>query len=203
MDDWRRVVWSDESRFTVEGYDGEARVIRKVGERYEDRHVFPTTKFGNGSVMIWGCFWAGGFGSLVFIDGSVDQDAYVDILSGKFLPWFTKLSYDEDMDFIFQEDGATCHTGNYTTWWKNSHSIRRFDFWPAQSPDLNPIEHLWSCLERLIHHKRFSLKKVEDLKAALEDAWGNIHVDLAERLVGSMKDCCQAVIDAKGGPTKY
>ncbi|GAN04917.1 conserved hypothetical protein [Mucor ambiguus] len=127
----------------------------------------------------------------------------MDILSGKFLPWFAKLSDDEDMDFIFQEDGATCHTGGYITWWKNSHSIRRFDFWPAQSPDLNPIEHLWSCLERLIHHKRASLKKVEDLKAALEDAWGNIHVNLAEPLVGNIKDRCQAVIDAKGGPTKY
>ena len=203
VDDWRRVVWSDESRFTVDGNDGGARVLRKAGERYENRHVKPTTKWGNGSVMIWSCFWAGGFGPLVFADGSVDQDAYVNILSGKFLPWFQKLSEDEDTDFIFQEDGATCHTGSYTTWWKNSHSIRRFDYWPTQSPDLNPIEHLWSCLERLIQHRRVFIKNIHELKAALEEVWGEIHVDLAARLVGNMNDRCQAVIDAKGGPTKY
>lgn len=134
---------------------------------------------GNSSVMIWSCFWARGFGSLVFVDGSVDQDAYVNILSGNILPWFQKLHEDEDTDFIFREDGATCHTGSYTTWWKNSHSIRRFDYWPAQSPDLNPIERLWSCLERLIRHKRESIKNVYELKAALEGARREIRVDPA------------------------
>jgi hypothetical protein len=53
---------------------------------------------------------------LVFIDGNVDQDAYVNTLSQKFLPWFVELSERYDKDFIFQEDGATCHTGGYDTW---------------------------------------------------------------------------------------
>lgn len=67
--------------------------------------------------MIWSCFWAGGFGHLVFIDGIVDQNAYVNTLSHqKFLPWFIDLNEKEDRDFIFQEDGATCHTGHYATW---------------------------------------------------------------------------------------
>ena len=145
MEQWNSVVWSDESRFTVESYGGGARVFRKVGERYQPQHIVPTTKWGKGNVMIWSCFWAGGFGPLVFIDGSVDQDTYVNILSQKFLPWFVELSDKYDKDFVFQEDGATCHTGGYATWWKNSHSIRRFDYWSAQSPDLNPIEHIWSC----------------------------------------------------------
>jgi transposase len=203
LDDWRRVVWSDESRFTVEGYYGGARVLRMVGERYEERHITPTTKWGKGSVMVWSCFWAGGFGPFVFVDGSVDQYAYVNVLSEKFLPWFQKLSEDEDTDFIFQEDGATCHTSSYTTRWKDTNEIRRFDYWPAQSPDLNPIEHLWSCLEHRIREKRPSLTNVDELKVALKEAWGEIHVDLAARLVGSMNGRCQAVIDAKGGPTKY
>ncbi|GAN07200.1 conserved hypothetical protein [Mucor ambiguus] len=153
--------------------------------------------------MIWSCSWARGFGPLVFVDGSVDQHAYVDILSKKFLPWFQKLSEDEDTNFIFQKDGAICHTSSYTISWKNANSIRRFDYWPAQSPGLNPIEHLWSCLEHHIRHKRASLTNVDELKVALEEAWGEIHVDLAARLVGSMNGRCQAVIDAKGEPTKY
>lgn len=202
-EDWKRVVWSDESRFEVEGYQGGARVLRKVGERYEERHVVSTTKWGNGSVMVWGCFWAGGFGPLVFINGTVKQEDYVNILAQKFHPWFVNLCETEDEDFILQEDGATCHTGNYTTFWKDGHQIQRFDMWPAQSPDLNPIEHLWSCLERVIHQMTPIIKNVDELKTALNVAWEGIHVDLAKRLVDSMKDRCQAVIDAKGGPTKY
>lgn len=116
---------------------------------------------------------------------------------------FIELNDRYDKDFIFQEDGATGHTGGYATCWKNSHAIRRFDYWPAQIPDLNSIEHIWSCLERLIEDKRASIKNSEELKAALEEAWGNILVELAGRLVASMKDRCQAVINAKGGPTKY
>ncbi|KAG1436578.1 hypothetical protein G6F56_013499 [Rhizopus delemar] len=87
-------------------------------------------------------------------------------------------------------------------WW-NSHQIRRFDYWPAQSPDLNPIERLWSSLERLICNERSEFKNIDELKAVLEAAWGEIHVDLADRLVGSVKDRYQAIIDAKGEPTKY
>jgi transposase len=67
---WRSVIWSDESRFTVMGNDGGVRVLRKVNERYEERHIVSTVKFGKGSVMIWGCFWAGGVGPLKVMDDS-------------------------------------------------------------------------------------------------------------------------------------
>ncbi|CEG63295.1 hypothetical protein RMATCC62417_00463 [Rhizopus microsporus] len=65
QEQWESVVWSDESRFTVEGYDGGARVIRKVGERYEARHVKPTTKWGHGKcydmeLFLGRRFWAFG-----------------------------------------------------------------------------------------------------------------------------------------------
>ncbi|CEG78789.1 hypothetical protein RMATCC62417_13341 [Rhizopus microsporus] len=45
---WSSVIWSDESRFTVTGNDGGARVIKKAGERYEAKHIAPTKKYGGG-----------------------------------------------------------------------------------------------------------------------------------------------------------
>ena len=153
--------------------------------------------------MIWGCFWAGGFGPLAFVDGFVDQDAYINILAKKFMPWFIDLNQKEDQNFILQEDGATCHTGKYATRWKDSHQINHFDFWPPQSPDLNPIEHLWSSLDKLIEERRPNIGNVDQLKVALQESWCTISHELAERLVGSMPDCCKAVIEANGGPTKY
>ncbi|CEP11097.1 hypothetical protein [Parasitella parasitica] len=67
-DKWKYVVWSDESKFNIVGNDGGARVLRKEGERYDSNHVIKTTKFGSGSLMLWGCFWSGGFGPLVVLD---------------------------------------------------------------------------------------------------------------------------------------
>ncbi|CEG72405.1 hypothetical protein RMATCC62417_07967 [Rhizopus microsporus] len=57
------VIWSDESWLTVTGNDDGAGVIRKVGERYDTKHIVPTKEYGGGGIMIWSCFHANGFGS--------------------------------------------------------------------------------------------------------------------------------------------
>ena len=203
-DQWRSVVWSDESRFCVEGSKRGKRVLRKEGERYDERNIIPTVKWGGGGAMVWGCFWGGGFGPLEIIDtSSVDQETYINILANRFHPWFTNVTAHQERDFIFQEDGASCHTGGYARWWKETHQIRGFEYWPAQSPDLNPIEHVWNALERRIERKRSSIKNLEQLKVALREEWERMDDEFADRLVRSMKRRCEAVIKAKGGATEY
>ena len=72
---------------------------------------------------------------------------------------------------------------------------------PAQSPVLNPIENLWSILDRTLASR--TPNDEAELFQALEDGWKRLPVDLLTRLVASMPSRCQAVIDAKGGTTKY
>ncbi|OAD68942.1 Homeodomain-like DNA binding domain-containing transcription factor [Phycomyces blakesleeanus NRRL 1555(-)] len=72
-------------QIVLERNDGGARAIRKVGERFKEENIIEGTKWGKGSVMIWSCFWAGGFGPLVFLDGNVNQDQYVNTLAQNFL----------------------------------------------------------------------------------------------------------------------
>ena len=62
--------------------------------------------------MIWNCFHANGFGPLVLVDGTVDQDKYINILAQIFHPWFVRLCQQDDRGFMLQEDGASCHN-----WW--------------------------------------------------------------------------------------
>ena len=73
--------------------------------------------------------------------------------------------------------------------------------WPPQSPDLNPIEHLWNEMER--RHQDKHPKSKEDLKNVLSEVWENIEEEVCQKLVGSMRKRFQAVIKARGGPTKY
>lgn len=70
--------------------------------------------------------------------------------------------------------------------------------WPSQSPDLNPIEHLWEELDRRIRARTFT--KTADLYKVLQQEWKKIPIDVVMNL---MPRRCQAVIDAKGYATKY
>ncbi len=59
----------------------------------------------------------------------------------------------KDADLIFQQDLAPAHTAKRTTSWLNDHGVGVPD-WPANSPDLNPIENLWGIVKRKMRNKR-------------------------------------------------
>ena len=73
--------------------------------------------------------------------------------------------------------------------------------WPSQSPDLNPIEHLWEQLDRQISGRKPTSK--HDLFKILKQEWEKINNNEVMKLVDSMPCRCQAAINAKGFPTNY
>lgn len=100
------------------------------------KHVIGIRKYGNGSEVIWGCFWAGDLGSLATLKGNIGQDRYIDCLAEHFLPWYEGMSKEEKGEFLFPEDGDPCHTDVYATLYKKGrYLVDRFTFWPTQSPD--------------------------------------------------------------------
>ncbi len=76
-----------------------------------------------------------------------------------------------DADFIFQQDLAPAHTAKGTKSWFNDHGVTVLD-WPANSPDLNPIENLWCIVKRKMRDTRPN--KADDLKAAIKATWASI-----------------------------
>lgn len=78
--------------------------------------------------MVWSCFYGKGLRSLAIIDGTVDQDVYVDILAKELYSWFTELTKKESGHFLLQKDRAICHTSGYARWWKESYMIRAFEY---------------------------------------------------------------------------
>ncbi len=99
-----------------------------------------------------------------------------------------------DADFIFQKDLAPAHTATGTNSWFNDHGFTVLD-WPANSPDLNLIENLWGIVKRKMSDTRPN--NADDLKAAIKVTWASLH------LIAFMLHRIDAVIHAKGGPTKY
>ena len=80
IEDWKRVVWSDETKINRLGSDGRKWVWKKAGEGLNDRQVQGTQKFGGESLMVWGCMMWEGLGLACKIDGRMDGDLYVQIL---------------------------------------------------------------------------------------------------------------------------
>ncbi len=72
----------------------------------------------------------------------------------------------KDADFIFQQDLAPAHTAKSTKSWLNDHGVGVLD-WPANSPDLNPIENLWGIVKRKMRNKR--PKNADELKATVKE----------------------------------
>ncbi len=102
--------------------------------------------------------------------------------------------------FHFPAGLAPAHTANSTKSWFNDHGATVLD-WPANSPDLNPIENLWGIVKRKLRDTRPN--NADDLKTAIKATWASITPEQCQRLIASMPRYIDAVIHAKGGPTKY
>jgi len=68
--------------------------------------------------------------------------------------------------------------------------------WPPQSPDLNPIEHLWDVVERELDVHPTNLHQLQD---AILSIWANIAKECFRHLIESMLCRIKAVLKAKGG----
>ncbi len=105
-----------------------------------------------------------------------------------------------DADFIFQQDLAPAHTAKGTKSWFNDHGVTVLD-WPANSPDLNPIENLWGIVKRKMRDTRPN--NADELMATVKETWASIPAQQCHKLITSMPRRIEAVIKAKGAPTKY
>lgn len=105
--DWRKVLFSDESKFNLFGSDGIQYVRRRTGERLSENCIQRTVKHPAGQ-MIWGCFSYYGVGELAFVQGMVNSVAYKKILEEHLFPSLEN-HFSAIGEVIFQDDSAPCH----------------------------------------------------------------------------------------------
>ena len=108
--------------------------------------------------MIWGSMSYDGVVPLAIVNGSVTGEKYHRILQKHFLPLVAERQRRRKAT-ILKDDNAPAHRVSVVTSWKNNHCLESLE-WPAQNPDLNPIEYLWIVLKKAIskdalHQKLF------------------------------------------------
>uniref|UniRef100_A0A673VX21 Transposase Tc1-like domain-containing protein n=1 Tax=Salmo trutta TaxID=8032 RepID=A0A673VX21_SALTR len=195
---WRPVLFTDESRFTLSTCDRRDRVWRRRGERPAACNILQHDRFGGGSVMVWGGISLGGRTALhVLARGSLTAIRYRDeILRPLVRPYAGAVG----PGLLLMQDNARPHVAGVCQQFLQEEGIDAMD-WPARSPDLNPIEHIWDIMSRSIHQRHVAPQTVQELADALVQVWEEIPQETICHLIRSMSRRCREVIQARGGHT--
>lgn len=172
-------------------------VRHQKGNRLNPRYCKQTVKHGGGNVMVWTCFSGNRLGPVHQIVDKMDRFMYRDILETKMLPY---AEWHMPLRWVFQQDNDPKHTSKLVKDWFNANRIQVLD-WPAQSPDLNPIENLFAIVKRRMGSYRYTNKKA--LFKGFKKEWKSIPKVILRNLIASMPKRCAAVIKNAGSYTKY
>ena len=197
---WSRVVCSDEASVCLRGRDGRLRLWMKSGSKVPKHLVLPVNQ-GGGRLLIWAAIWMNGRTELHIQRNNMNSDGYVNVLQSHVVPLSSQLG-NPSTDWIYMDDNATCHRSSATNSFKAQAGIRTLK-WPACSPDLNPIENVWSLLKRGV---RQSIRPGDDLarlEVLLRQEWDRLNQDVINRLIESMPSRIRQVINRSGEVTKY
>ena len=206
VDDWKRVIWTDETKINRFNSDGRQWAWIRSGERLQNHHVKLTVKHGGGSIMLWSAITYAGVGWMCKIDGNMDKTLYKEILEDELEQ---TIAYAiEELGFkreqvIFQQDNDPKHSSNLVKEYLKDQSYQILE-WPAQSPDLNPIENMWALLKRRLNQYETATKGMNELYERVSEVWyDQMKPEECQKVIESMPRRIAAVSKAKGYWTKY
>jgi len=149
----------------------------------EERHTVATVKHGGGGIMLWGCINRRGKGAIVWVKEKIDSKNYIQILDVAFSKSLSDWRL-EARDIFLQQDNASSHVSAMTMSWLEAKKIDTLP-WPAQSPDMNPIEWVWGRLKKDL--KDYPMPKTKDeLWHQVQECWNAIPEQWITDLCDSM-----------------
>uniref|UniRef100_A0A7I4Z0G3 DDE_3 domain-containing protein n=1 Tax=Haemonchus contortus TaxID=6289 RepID=A0A7I4Z0G3_HAECO len=158
--DWAKVVFSDEKKFSSVGPDGNKYYCCDLRK---EPVYFSRRNFGGGRLCM-------------------DSKDYQSVLEHHLVPF---LSHRRHLNYVFQRDNASIHMSRAMNEWLQHQNINVVP-WPACSPDLNPMEHIWSIMLRQVYADNPQFQGTEELKRAVIEAWRAIDEEHLQNIVSSM-----------------
>ncbi|GFW53264.1 transposable element Tcb2 transposase [Trichonephila clavipes] len=198
--DWSQVLFTDESRFSIECDTRRVLVWRDRGTRNNPAFVRERSQCSRAGWMVWGGISIGGRTDLHIIrNGTLTGRRYADeILRSHVIPNAGAIGDS----FVFQNDNARPHRARLVENMLEAETIQCME-WPTGSPDLNPIEHVWDILGRRIAARPRPPATVQNLEIALLEEWNSIPQSLINYLIATMANRCAAVLAVRGDHTPY
>jgi transposase len=190
--DWSHWIFTDEKKFNLDGPDGYLYYWHLPGS--EPLH-YSTNASAKKYVMVWGGISKMGQTPLVTITHRLNAKKYTSLLKEGLIPVY------DDGD-IFLQDRASCHRAKFTVKWLKKKRIEMI-LNPAKSPDLNPIENAWSWMAHSVYSDRDAYQNVDELKAAIYQAWEKMPQEYIDRLIDSLPTRMRECIERKGEYTDY
>ena len=189
-DDWSRTVFSDETSI---------QLFRNTVRRWskDPRSEVKRVPKCRQKIMVWGGISTQGTIGLCLFQGIMDAKRYIDILQKNLLPASRRLFGN---DWRLQQDRDPKHTARVTKKFLSENVPAVLD-WPANSPDLNPIENVWAVIKKRVEKKRpVNLSELQNL---FMDEWLQMDKGFVIQFLQSMKSRCEAVIAANGNHIKF
>ncbi len=160
-------------------------------ERFANVNVVDRVAHGGAGVMVWAGVFYGQRTQEHIIDGILNEQRYRDeILRPIVVP------------FIYDHHLMLQHVARICTQFLVAENIPVLA-WPAYSPDMSPIEHVWDAQDRRIRQRVPVPANIQQLRTAIEEEWTNIPQATINNLINSMRRRCVALHEANGGHNRY
>ncbi|GFV60776.1 transposable element Tcb2 transposase [Trichonephila clavipes] len=198
--EWGRVLFTDESRLSLSSDSHRILIWRERGSRNHPSDIIERDRYGGRGVLVWGGIMLGRRTDLhIFDAGSVNGTRYCNEI---LLPYVLLFRGAMGLQFLFIDDNAPCHRTVAAEQLLESEDIERMD-WPARSPDLNPIEHVWDYLGRRLAARTLPPVTIRELRLVLQDEWAEMLQQLIDTLILSMGRRCETCLAVRGDHIPY
>ena len=189
-DDWRRTIFTDETCY---------QLFRNTVRRWSKNPKKEVKRIPKNrqKIMVWGGFSIKGLIGCHSFRRIMNADYYVEILQNHLLHNARK---QFGRRWRLQQDNDPKHKSRVAQGFI-SREVPEIIDWPSNSPDLNPIENLWSIMKRRVEKRKPT--DLEELDRFLHEEWENIDSEIINNLINSMQSRCLAVIESKGERINY
>ncbi|GFV58412.1 transposable element Tcb2 transposase [Trichonephila clavipes] len=198
--EWGRVLFTDESRFSLSSDSHRILIWRERGSRNHLSNIIERDRYGGRGVLVWGGIMLGSRTDLhIFNAGSVNGTRYCNEI---LLPYVRLFRVAMGLQVLFIDNSAPCHRTVAAEHLLECEDIECMD-WPARCPDLNPIEHVWDFLGRRLAARILPPVTIRELRLALQDEWAAMPQQLIDTLILSMGRRCETCLAVRGDHIPY